>query len=71
MADKPTDQRVTCSRHHWLFSVTTEGIAIKCRAGECRTVYTVPWDEIEEKRLQVTREQMDGNGILAVKPMLQ
>lgn len=58
-----TDQRVTCSRHHWLFSVTTEGIAIKCRAGECRTVYTISWDEIEAKRMQVSGKEQEREAV--------
>ncbi len=48
-----TDQRVMCPRHHWQFSVTVAGIEYKCRAGECRTVYTATWEELEAKRQQV------------------
>lgn len=57
------DQRVTCSRHHWLFSIVPEGIAIKCRAGECRAVYTVTWAEIEAKRLQASRKVQEGETV--------
>lgn len=57
MTEQDAGQRVTCSRHHWLFSVTCEGIAIKCRAGECRAVYTIPWSQIDGQRLQVERRQ--------------
>jgi hypothetical protein len=45
-----TEHRVSCPKHHWLFSITLEGIAIKCRAGECRQVYIVTWAELDAKR---------------------
>lgn len=45
-----TESRVTCKRNHRLFEITPDGIAIKCRAGECRTVYVIAWAEIEAKR---------------------
>lgn len=45
-----SNQRVTCPRHHLLFEIVAEGISIKCRAGECRQVYVIPWAELDAKR---------------------
>ena len=50
-----TEHRIECKRHHWLFSVTCEGIAIKCRASECRAVYVITWQELEAARTQATQ----------------
>ena len=50
-----SEQRVSCPRHHWLFSVVEQGITIKCRAGECRQVYLVTWAELDAKRQEMER----------------
>lgn len=49
-----TERRVSCPRHHWALTVTPEGIQYKCRAGECRTRYTVTWEELAILRTSVT-----------------
>ena len=60
------ESRVTCKRNHRLFEITPDGIAIKCRAGECRTVYTIPWAEIDAKRYALyTVTQSDHTTALA------
>lgn len=51
----PEEHRIRCPRGHWAFSATTEGIAFKCRANECRTVYVIPWAEIDKKRLEMAQ----------------
>jgi hypothetical protein len=62
-----TERRVTCPRHHWLFSVTEAGISIKCRAGECRVVYVVTWAELEAKRREVEAlQEAHGDDKIAV-----
>ncbi len=48
-----TDQRISCPRKHQLFRITAEGIAIKCRAGECRQVYIIPWAELDKMRQEM------------------
>lgn len=49
------NQRVSCPRHHLLFEIVEAGIAIKCRAGECRQIYLITWAELDAKRQEVAR----------------